>query len=78
MLNSATSAKAQGYIMQAQEVGVRILPPDINHSQLNYTLRDGKILVGLKAIKGLRIDFAKEIAANTKTYKSFNDFLRKN
>lgn len=77
MLNSATSAKAQGYIMQAQEVGVRILPPDINHSQLNYTLRDGKILVGLKAIKGLRIDFAKEIAANTKTYKSFNDFLRK-
>lgn len=77
MLNSATSAKAQGYIMQAQEVGVRILPPDINHSQLNYTLRDGKILVGLKAIKGLRIDFAKEIAANTKPYKSFNDFLRK-
>lgn len=77
MFNSSTSAKAQGYAMQAQEAGVRILPPDINHSQLDYTLQDGKILVGLKAIKGLRIDFAKEIAANTKPYKSFNDFLRR-
>lgn len=77
MLNSSTSAKAQSYSMQAQEAGVRILPPDINHSQLDYTLQDGKILVGLKAIKGLRLDFAKEIAANTKPYKSFNDFLRR-
>ena len=77
MLNSSTSAKAQQYVMQAQEANIRVLTPDINHSQLEYTLQNNNILVGLKAIKGLRVDFAKEIAANTKPYKSLSDFLRR-
>lgn len=77
MLNSAAGAKAQDYIMHAQEANIKILPPDINYSSLEYTLKDKKILVGLKAIKGLRVDFAKEIADNTTPYKSLNDFLRR-
>ncbi|MCZ0847892.1 DNA polymerase III subunit alpha, partial [Brevibacillus laterosporus] len=77
MLNSAAGAKAQDYIMQAQEANIKILPPDINHSSLEYALKNKQILVGLKAIKGLRVDFAREIADNTKPYKSLNDFLRR-
>lgn len=78
MLNSAAGSKLQDYVLQAQEAGIKILPPDINQSQLNFTLtKDKQIRVGLKAIKGLRLDFAKEIAANTKPYKSLNDFLRR-
>ena len=77
MLNSSTSAKAQQYVMQVQEANIRVLTPDINHSRLEYTLQNNNILVGLKAIKGLRVDFAKEIAANTKPYKSLSDFLRR-
>lgn len=77
MLNSSTAAKAQGYIMQAQEVDIHILAPDINRSHLDYSLENNDILVGLKAIKGLRVDFAKEIAENKKQYKSLSDFLRR-
>src|SRR5699024_3386798 len=61
MNNLSISDNAQLYSMQVQEDGVLILLPDINHRQLDYTLPDGKILVCLKAIKGLLLDFAKEI-----------------
>lgn len=77
MLNSSVAAKAEDYIMRAQETDIRILPPDINDSQVDFTVKNKKILVGLKAIKGLRVDFAKEIAANHKPYQSLNDFLRR-
>ncbi len=77
MLNSSVASKAEDYIMRAQETDIRILPPDINDSQVDFTVKNKKILVGLKAIKGLRVDFAKEIAANHKPYQSLNDFLRR-
>lgn len=77
MLNSSAATKAQSYIMQAQEADIHIQAPDINESQMDYTVKDKRILVGLKAIKGLRIDFAQEIANNTKPYKSLSDFLRR-
>lgn len=77
MLNSSTSVKAQSYIMQAQESNIKVVSPDINQSKLDYSLDNKNILVGLKAIKGLRMDFAQEIANNTKPYKSLNDFLRR-
>lgn len=79
LLNSsgASKLKAQSYIMQAQEAGIRILPPDINDSGLDFKLKQGKVLVGLKAIKGLRNDFVKAIVNLPKPVKSLNDFLRK-
>lgn len=77
MLNSVAGFKARGYVMQVQEANIKILPPDINHSKLEYTLEGKNILVGLKAIRGLRADLANEIVANTKPYKSLNDFLRR-
>lgn len=79
LLNSsgASKLKAQNYIMQAQEAGIRILPPDINQSGLDFKLLKGQILVGLKAIKGLRNDFTKSIVQLKKPIKSLDDFLRK-
>ncbi|GAA3629668.1 DNA polymerase III subunit alpha [Lactobacillus hamsteri] len=79
LLNSsgASRLKAQSYIMQAQEAGIRILNPDINHSKLDFSLENGKILVGLKAIKGIRVDFLQEIVSLKKPFKSLDDFLRK-
>ena len=80
MLNSniGNQNKANEYIMRAQEDGVKILPPDINKSNLSYQVIDGHILVGLRAIKGIRIDFLKEIIAKrqTKTFDSLSNFLR--
>lgn len=78
MLNSVAGAKAENYIIQAQEADIKVVPPDINQSKIDFTLtKNGKILVGLKAIKGLRLDFIQAIAENTRPYKSLNDFLRR-
>ena len=80
MLNSniGNQNKANEYIMRAQEDGVKILPPDINKSDLAYQVIDGRILVGLRAIKGVRIDFLKEIIAKrqAKSFDSLSNFLR--
>jgi DNA polymerase-3 subunit alpha len=74
--NSANKAKLQNYIMQLQSAGVKVLPPDINRSQLDYCLDQGKILVGFKAIKGLRLDFINTIVAMSPV-KSFDEFLHR-
>ena len=34
--------------MQAQEAGIKILPPDIENSKADFSLENGKILVGLR------------------------------
>lgn len=77
LLNSsgANKVKAQSYIMQAQEADIRIMPPNINLSAIDYQLHDGRILVGLKAIKGLRNDFVKQIVTLNRPFKSMDDFL---
>lgn len=79
LLNSsgASKVKAQNYILEAQNEGIKILPPDINKSGIDFKLEDGKILVGLRAIKGLRNDFIKEIVSLKKPITSLSDFLRK-
>lgn len=78
LLNSGGSGnKTQNYIAQAQEAGIKILPPDINKSAINYTLDNRQILVGLKAIKGLRNDFVNQIVSLKKPIKDISDFLRK-
>ena len=40
-------------VKDALEIGIQFLPPDINKSSWEFTLEDGKIRVGLCAIKGL-------------------------
>ena len=77
--NSGNHFKISDYIMRAQGAGVKILPPDINKSDLNYQMVDGRILVGLRAIKGIRIDALKEIlkARGNKPFISFTNFLRR-
>lgn len=77
--NSGNHFKVSDYIMRAQGAGVKILPPDINQSNINYQVIHGQIMVGLRAIKGLRNDFLTEInrQRNNKPFDSFADFLRR-
>lgn len=78
LLNSGGAGKkAQNYVMQAQQAGIKILVPDINKSEIDYTLDKGRILVGLKAIKGLRNDFIHQIVTLPRPFKDLSDFLRK-
>lgn len=77
--NSGSRLKLSDYVMRAQEAGTKILPPDINHSTLDYQVINGRILVSLKAVKGVRLDLLKEIiqVRRQKPFASLDDFLRR-
>lgn len=53
---------------------VKILPPDINSSQLTYTISDNKLLTGLDALKFVGDDAIKDIIEK-RPFKSFFDFM---
>lgn len=75
--NIGNRNKIAQYLMQAQEAGLKTLPPDIENSQADFSLENGKILVGLKAIRGLRSDLLKQILEIKRPIKSMTDFLWK-
>ena len=73
--NLGNRNKINDYLTFAQEAGIKVLSPLINESSADFTLKDNKILVGLRAVKGLRNDFVGEITSKKRKYKSLRDFL---
>ena len=73
--NLGNRNKVNEYLTLVQEVGIQVQSPSINDSSADFTLKNNKILVGLRAIKGLRNDFVKEITDKKRSYKSLLDFL---
>jgi len=47
------SEKLVRHLAKVREMGIEILPPDVNRSQRRFSVADGKILFGLGAVKGL-------------------------
>ncbi|MBR3397998.1 MAG: DNA polymerase III subunit alpha [Lachnospiraceae bacterium] len=45
--------KVAGYILTCKQMGIRILPPDINRSNGKFSVEDGCIRYGLSAVKGI-------------------------
>ncbi|NCZ53402.1 MAG: DNA polymerase III subunit alpha, partial [Verrucomicrobia bacterium] len=41
------------FVAEAQNMGIRILPPDVNTSEMNFTVQPNKILFGMGAIKNV-------------------------
>jgi len=68
-------------LADCQDMGITILAPDINESDVHFTaIKDGEIRFGLNAIKGLGIEVAKEIVRCREeqgAYASLEDFLKK-
>ena len=68
------------HILDARQFNVEILPPDINKSEMNFSVADGKILFGYSAISGIGSTLAESIIsernANGK-FKNFNDFVER-
>lgn len=75
--NIGNRNKIAQYLMKAQEAGIKTLPPDIENSKADFSLENGKILVGLKAVRGLRSDLLKQILEIKRPIKSMTDFLWK-
>ena len=54
------SAKQTWYILHCSRLGIEILPPDVNESEWNFSVSDGKIRFALSAIKSI----GKEVVQN--------------
>lgn len=66
------------HILDARQFNVEILPPNINKSEVNFSVNDNKILFGLSAISGIGETLAEEIIEERNTngkFKNFNDFI---
>lgn len=66
------------YIFDANKNGVEIVPPNINKSEMNFSIQDGKIVFGFSSIKGLGDVVAQQILEERKAngnFKNFKDFL---
>ena len=80
MLLSSVSndqAKTQSYISSCQDMGIKILPPDINNSDLVFTPDGDDIRFGLISIKGLGEVAIKQIIEEREKnghYKDIADF----
>lgn len=52
-LEAADSETMAFYIQEAKELGITIVPPSINSSQIDFSVVDGAIVFGLKGIKNV-------------------------
>ena len=79
-LNKDKAGKVNKIILDAKQFGVEILPPNINNSDMNFSVVNGKILFGLSAIAGIGSTLAEAIINERNTngkFKNFNDFIER-
>ncbi|HDS11558.1 MAG TPA: DNA polymerase III subunit alpha, partial [Candidatus Wirthbacteria bacterium] len=64
------------YIADCKRLGIEILPPDINQSQLKFSIQDGKIRFGLLGIKNVGSAALESILASRSenSFSSLPDF----
>ncbi len=70
------SEEVSKYLSVANEMGIKILPPDINKSEAGFSVEDGAIRIGLHAIKNVGEEAVNEILRK-RPYNSFLDFCNK-
>jgi DNA polymerase-3 subunit alpha len=58
-----TKDKVPFYVHQCREMGIEVLPPDVNESDVGFTVVEGKIRFGLNAVKGVGVGAIEAIVA---------------
>ena len=72
--------KSALYLNECRRMGIKVLPPDVNESQSDYTPLGADIRFGLTAIRNVGENVVASIVAKRATagrYESFGDFLAK-
>jgi DNA polymerase III subunit alpha len=72
--------KSALYLNECRRMGIRVLPPDVNSSDANFTPRGADIVFGLSAIRNVGTNVVAGIVeARTEhgRFTDFQDFLRK-
>ncbi len=72
--------KSALYLGECRRMGIKVLPPDVNESDRNYTPRGTDIRFGLSAIRNVGENVVDSIIVTRRAkgrFASFGDFLRK-
>ena len=78
VLDSAT--KIAGYIAECKELGIAVLPPDLNHSEDHFTVEGSAIRFGLGAVKNVGIGLIRTMVKKRQEggpFKSLEDFIER-
>ena len=70
--------KITAYIDECNKIGIRVLPPDINYSDVMFSVESDSIRFGLLAIKNVGRSFISSIVEERNKngkYESFDDFV---
>ncbi len=62
-------------ISECREMGIEILPPDINESQADFSVVGGKIRFGLAAVKNVGLKAVESIIEERETHGPFSDLI---
>lgn len=73
-LESTHAEKMSFYLQEAREMGLRIIPPDINRSGIEFSVTNGELLFGLQGIKSVGIASLENII-KVRDEKPFVDLL---
>ena len=72
--------KLAEYISEARTMGLEVLPPDINVSEQEFTVREGKVVYGLRGIKNVgsaAVDHIVEERNQGGPFKNLLEFLKR-
>ena len=75
-----SSAKVAEYIAECREWGIKLLPPDVNESEADFTVSGENIRFGLVAIKNIGRGFINALMESRESegkFKSFDEFCRR-
>ena len=75
-----SASKVSGYIAECKELGIATLPPDINHSEDNFTVEGDSIRFGLGAVKNVGRGLIRAMVAKREEggkFKSLEDFIQR-
>jgi DNA polymerase-3 subunit alpha len=67
--------KIKRYMRECKNMGIKVLPPDINNSGEGFTVYKGNILFGLGAIDGIGPVALKEILGSKKEHGACNSLF---
>ncbi|GKS58750.1 DNA-directed DNA polymerase [Nitrospira sp.] len=72
--------KLVGYFTECRDLGIHVLPPDVNESQKTFAVVDGAIRFGLAAIKNVgegAVESVIETRNESGRFRSFTEFCRR-
>ncbi len=68
------NAKVAEYIEQCRELGVTVLPPDVNESGPDFTVAGNNIRFGLGSVKNVGVGLIEKLVEERKNHGRFTDF----